>query len=89
MNEKRQAVSEQEVIEQPTSSDTEDDKVNLTIFDHIIIHCQNSSLLIFPQGSVIRNCCQLCIQQDPASVETKKDAPGSASDNLLQKSNSA
>ena len=58
MNEKRQAVSEQEVEEQPTISDTEEDKENLTVLDHIVIHCQSSSLLIFPQGSLIRNCCQ-------------------------------
>ena len=51
-------MSEQEVEEQPTISDTEEDKENLTVLDHIVIHCQSSSLLIFPQGSLIRNCCQ-------------------------------
>ena len=89
MNEKRQAVSEQEVEEQPTSTDSEEDEKELSLFDHLINHFQNSSLLIFPQDSFIRNCCQKCIQQDQEPATDQKKESSNSSENLLQKSYSA
>ena len=80
-------MDEEEIEEEvPTSSDSEVEKKEMTWFYHIIMHFKNSSLLMFPQGSAVRNYCQLCIQQDPGSIETKTETK-SSHESFAQKSN--
>ena len=55
------------------SSESEDGPEAKTVVETIIYHIQNSSLFLFPQNSLIRQWCQMCIQSDDEQEAAKKD----------------
>lgn len=61
---------------------SDENSEEMTCFDRIVYHFQNSSLLIFPQNSTIRQWCQLCVQSEDDDDESMKNRQ-SAQDKLV------
>jgi len=71
------------------TSESEEGPESKTFTEGIIHHITNSSLLIFPQNSLIRYWCQLCIQSDDDQESYKKDDKSQDNQNMLQQAANA
>jgi hypothetical protein len=65
----RQALDKEDKEDDFLSSESEDSNEPKTMLELVLDHIQNSSLLVFPQNSRIRNLCQRCLQAEEDDVK--------------------
>ena len=75
---KKSIKAQQEAMEKAAEQDdisvmSDDQNEDMTCLDKFVHHCQNSSLLIFPQNSTIRQWAQLCVQSEDDDEEQMKN----------------
>ena len=66
------------------SSESEEGPETLTFTEKLIYHFKNSSLFIFPQNSLIRYWCQLCVQSDDDQEALKKEDKSQENQQMIQ-----
>ena len=60
--------------EECNSTESEGDDGPSTLLERVWAHCSSSSLLLFPQDSLVRNLCQACMSTDGEDEGAKKGA---------------